>query len=352
VIRTAAAFALSLALFPVSPDPETRGQDRTWTKEQREDAIKRAKVWTPVNVAGMNIKAGPEGPLAFAAGQTVTCDYKNRPKGDGSTPKFHCTLPSGRNLKVRYGKDNGEVYAHVAATRLFWALGYPANAMYPVKVICRGCPADPFENQAPPPAGSEPVVFDPATIDEDVDGETIESRSDEGWAWRDLALVDEKSGGASIAERDALRLLVAFVQHTSNKALNQRIVCLDKPACKDVRMVVNDLGKTFGRSRSQHDDERAAVHLTEWAGTPIWKGANVCVANLHWTWNGSLSDPLVGEAGRKLLADQLNKLSDAQIRDLFVVARFTDRNPAWPVEQWVAAFKAKRTELTSRTCPK
>jgi hypothetical protein len=344
VLRAAAVFGLSLSLFAASPGPETR--------QQRLDAIKRAKVWTPTNVASMNIKAGPQGPLAFAPGQTVTCTYINKPPGKGSTPKFHCALPNGRDLKVRYGKENGEVFAHVAATRLFWALGFPANPMYPVKVVCKGCPADPFANQTLPPAGAPPVVFDPATIDEDVEGDTIESKPDEGWAWKDLNLVDEKAGGASIAERDALRLLVAFVQHTSNKALNQRIVCLDKPDCKQVRMVVNDLGKTFGRSRSQHDDERAAVHLDEWAGTPVWKGANVCVTNLHWTWNGSLSDPLVGEAGRKFLAGLLNQLTDAQIRDLFEVARFADRNPKWPTDQWVAAFKAKRAELTNRTCPK
>lgn len=348
MFRAAGALSLLLLIFPDSPGPASPGPE---TRAQRVAAIKHAKVWKRTDVRAMNIKAGPLGPLAFAPGQTVTCDYVNKPRGKGTTPKFHCALPSGRDLKVRYGKNNGEVYGHVAATRLFWALGFPTNAMYPVKIVCRGCPKDPFEDPTPPASGAAPVMFDPATIDEDFDGETIQTRPDEGWAWRELTMIDEKAGGATVAERDALRLLAAFIQHASSKAMNQRIVCLDKPACTQTFMVVQDMGKTFGRAAAQHDQETAAVSLPGWTEMSMWRTGKPCVARLHWTWTGSLMDPRVSEGGRKLLADLLNQLSDAQIRDLFEVARFADRDPKASIDQWVDAFKKKRAEITQKTCP-
>ena len=316
---------------------------------QRLDAIRHAKVWTATDVKSMNLKTGPAGPQAFAAGATVTCDFVDKPHGKGSTPKFHCKLPSGREIKVRYGKENGEVYAHVAATRLLWALGFPANQMYPVKVVCRGCPADPFTAKAPI-GESAPVTFDPATIDEQAPGTTVETKPDEGWSWKELDLVNEASGGATRAERDALKLLAVFIQHSSNKAINQRIVCVNPPSCSQSLMMIADLGKTFGKANAGNDDTTGAVNFAGWSGESIWKHSSGCVGNLHWTWSGSLSDPAIGEPGRKLLVDRLNQLTDAQIRDLFEVARFTDRDRTATVAQWVEAFKTKRAEITNRQC--
>lgn len=298
----------------------------------------------------MNLKAGPQGPLAFAPGATVNCDYVNKPHGKGSTLNFHRTLPSGCGLKVRYGKSNGEVYAQVAASRLMWALGFPANPMYPVKVVCRGCPADPF-NARGPALVSSIVAFDPATIDEDLPGTAIETRPDQGWRWKELDFIDESAGGSPRTHRDALKLLAVLIQHSSNKAINQRIVCSDPPACTKTVMMMSDLGKTFGEANATNKDAIAAANFMEWSDEPIWKSGSGCVGNLHWTWSGSLSDPVIGEAGRKFLADLLNQLTDAQLRDLFDVARFQDRDPSATIVQWIDAFKRKRAEITNRTCP-
>ena len=41
---------------------------------------------------------------------------------------------------------NGEVYAEVAATRLLWALGFGADRVYPVTVVCKGCPEFPDQD--------------------------------------------------------------------------------------------------------------------------------------------------------------------------------------------------------------
>ena len=48
--------------------------------------------------------------------------------------------------------------------------------------------------------------------------------------------------------------------------------------------------------------------------------------------------------------------SEAKLRDLFEVARFTERpvavaSAAGGVDRWIAAFKHKREEIASVTCP-
>src|SRR3954470_12434128 len=184
---TVACAAVSAALWIVPGQRAAEGVART-TAAVRLNAIRHAHVWTPTNVRVRDLKAGPGGPLAFAPHATVHCTFVPRPHGRGSTRKFDCAVPSGRRLKVRYGNDNGEVYAQVAATRLLWALGFDANRMYPVTVVCRNCPADPFKDQKPDDRAPE-RVFDPATIEVKAAGSTVETKPDEGWSWPELARV-------------------------------------------------------------------------------------------------------------------------------------------------------------------
>ena len=119
-------------------------------------------------------------PGAFPFDAPVTCvyDYPDKPLS-GVSPKFECAIKPGDVVKVKYGEDNGEVFAEVASSRLFWALGFPADRMYPVKVTCRNCPADPFkESKAEWHLGKSPVVsdkvFELATIERDFPGEKVE----------------------------------------------------------------------------------------------------------------------------------------------------------------------------------
>src|SRR5712692_545411 len=80
-------------------------------------AIQRAHLWAATDVASMDIKAGPQGDGAFVPDATVTCDYVEKTMG-GSSPKFTCAITKHDEVKVKYGRDNGEVYAGVATTRL------------------------------------------------------------------------------------------------------------------------------------------------------------------------------------------------------------------------------------------
>ena len=103
----------------------------------------------------------------------------------GNSPKFTCVIPPDDEVKVKFGRDNGEVYAEVAATRLFWALGFPADRMYPVqRVCCQGCPAR--RGCHARRAAHRGVVFDPASIERKFKGRALETSPDSGWAWPEL----------------------------------------------------------------------------------------------------------------------------------------------------------------------
>ena len=101
--------------------------------------MRRARVWEPVPVERMDVRAGPDDPRGFPFLATVSCQYEDKALR-GHSLKFACALPGGDSLKVKVGGSNGEVFAEVAASRLLWALGFGADHMYPVRVVCRGCP--------------------------------------------------------------------------------------------------------------------------------------------------------------------------------------------------------------------
>ncbi len=331
----------------------------------RMDAIRRAQVWIKTNVSAMDIKAGPAEPGAFTREATVSCDWVDK-KMTGRSPKFTCVIPPDDEVKVKYGPDNGEVFAEVATTRLLWALGFGADHMYPVKVVCKSCPA-------------EVTGTDVAVIERKMPGKEIESDIESGWAWRELDLVDPDKGGATRAQRDALKLLAVFLQHTDSKATQQRLLCIDEESKEDTRakdkdkgkdkadttgsckkpfMLMQDVGLTFGHATKMNGTGMESASFKEWSEAPVWKDSGRCVGNMRKSMTGTLKDPEISEEGRKFLADLLMQLTDQQLRDLFEVARFDHRKspgvePAVvnTIAQWVDAFKRKRSEIVDHTCP-
>jgi hypothetical protein len=174
-----------------------------------------------------------------------------------------------------------------------------------------------------------------------------------------LTFVDQANGGAPLAHRDALKLVAAMIQHTDNKAQQQRLLCLDKSRglqpqpdgrCMHPLMMINDLGKTFGRATFTNADVKSAANFEEWSKVPVWKDDTGCVAHLSKSFSGSLKDPEISEDGRKFLAGLLAELTDRQLHDLFEVARFTSRDPRASVDDWVRVFKEKRDAIAARRC--
>jgi hypothetical protein len=342
------------AVYALLP-PALSGQDAQ-DSESRDALIARAQVWIPTDIPSMDLRAGPSGPGAFPPGATVTCEYEDTRLG-GASPKFACRISEDDDeLKVKYAYGrNGEVYGEVIASRLLWALGFGADHMYPVRVICRGCPNDiGFVRDA-----VDGRIVDPASIERKMPGRVLL----DDWHWGELDRVDEEAGGASLAERDALKLLAVLLQHSDSKPDQQRLICVDdvvddQGRCVTPVMMVHDVGITFGRGNALSQQPRGSVNLAEWSELPIWKGTEGCVGNLTASVRGTLRDPVISEEGRQFLADLLTQLSDRQLRDMFEVARVSlrPRNPAdsrsgYPTaDEWVAAFAQKRTQIVERRC--
>jgi hypothetical protein len=332
------------------------------TPQERLEAIRRAAVWSPTDIPSLDLKAGPDANGGFASNEWVNCEYKEKEQQSGQSPKFVCATSPGHEVKVKYGLRNAEVYGEVLSTRLFWALGFPADRMYPVRVRCRGCPKDP---QGPEVRGGV-VEFDPAAIERKLPGRAMETKTDSGWKWSELDDIGPKADPGARAQRDALKLLAAFVQHTDSKAANQRLLCpkgqeVGRTGCRSPVLMVNDLGLTFGHA-GMLNKNKDSVSFANWTEVPVWKDPAQCVARLKGSFTGSLSDPKISEAGRAFLAGLLVQLTDAQLRDLFETARVKRRSsdpsgdpskeaPSASVDRWVKAFKLKRAQIVDQRCP-
>jgi len=361
------------------------------TDAERLDLIRRSHVFTPTDVSSKDLYEGPAGKLPFHVDDEVTCTFVPK-QMNGWTEKFSCRLEDGTVVKVKYNGPSAykEVFGEVLGTRLFWALGFYADRMIPVRVTCRDCPEHPWEyvnnrkrvprdekgriEELPEDAFQGTYHFDLAAIEEPVDAAVIEQQGRQGWDWKLLDTIDEAAGGSTKAEVDALRLLNAFVQNADNKAAQNTLACPQeaivedasgKPGCTKPIMYVDDLGSVFGEG-GMTTGGTGRIDYDGWKAHPVWKDAKACRARLaaiggpfrHTT----LRDPVIGEGGRRLLAAQLAKLSDKQIADLFRAGRVErlgqktregaqGERPV-TIDDWVTLFKAKRREITEHPgCP-
>jgi hypothetical protein len=324
-------------------------------RASRDSILRRAQVWQPIDTAHADLFKGPDDVRGFSFLEPVPCSYVDR-QLPGTSPKFGCRI-DGDEVKVKYGGANAEVFAEIAATRLLWALGFGADRFYPTRVICHGCP----DWLAGIVRENGDLIVNPASIERKFPAPAPKN-VDDGWSWRELDRVSESEGGAPRDHRDALKLLAVFLQHTDSKAEQQRIVCLGQNKksgpCDHPLLILHDVGMTFGKATSSNADTVSGANLRAWSETPIWKSGAACVGNITKSFTGTLENPPISEGGRRFLASLLDQLSDAQLRDLFTVARFEIRprdpaqagSPPATIDEWVSAFKAKRAQIADRHC--
>ncbi len=342
-----------------------------------------------------------EGPLsqefpALRADQQIECRYLPQTNTNGRTPKFHCEIDwNGRKekVKVKYGAENGELYAEVAASRLLWALGFKADGVFPVRsVLCKQCPSqDPFRN---PNGQPKDYFFQFATIERKFPGTKIEQTENQGWGWDEILRGFEPQvlsglSGSQLqrkvqmkTHRDALRLLAVFLQHADNKPEQQRLVCEGNEVAGQCQgstgLVIQDLGATFGGGSFGvfgNITQDSKMNSNEWGKVNVWKNAGQCQAYLSKSFVGSsaLVHPTVSEEGRAFLAKLIQNFTAGsagreRLAQLFRLSRADYRmvvinNPGLqqvtaPLMQtendrWISIFMRKVGELNAQNlrCP-
>ena len=285
VSRIVVILGILTAIGSAFGDPLVAGEP-----DPREPIIARAQVWTRTNPAVMDIRVGPRNQGAFPFRAIIRCDYDAKELG-GRSPKFACRVGDDE-LKIKYGGTNGEVYGEVLATRLLWALGFGADRMYPVNVICRGCPEE---------LGG---------IERSGRGQPLRSRhrraQDAGQGTgsrRQAGLVMGRprpyhSGARRRAARQSrctcgcwpcsFSTPTASLSSSGSSArvrLERRTGRTDKGGkgakdatadCNRPFLMVSDLGLTFGRASATNANSASSVNLAAWRETPVWMEGTQC----------------------------------------------------------------------------
>lgn len=288
----------------------------------------------------------------------IECDFVTD-NLSGTTPKFHCVLPGGEVIKVKYGR-NPEIQAEAAGTALLTRLGYATDTVTIAgRVRCYGCPRYPWAAarlRTWPLAGrllperydGGSSDFEEVAVERKFPAPAIETANAKGWAWWET-----DRSHASRADLDAFRLLAVFLAHWDNKRENQRLVCLDQfpnsahAACERPLLMIQDLGAVFGPYK---------VNLFAWRDAPIWANARDCVATMRTLpFQGSTFEAVpISEAGRRQLLDQLQSLTDADIRGVFIAGAFGEYHSGTDDERdlraWTAAFR-RRIQVISAAGP-
>ena len=355
-------------------EAKKKDEQACFTKAERERAERTAKVYREPDpgydpVLGYNPANGPRSgaPPVDENGlaKPVKCvAAKDESPGRGTTPKFHCSVPgvTDENGKpVRYKvkphfkgqtpeKRNGEVYGEFLSSRFSNAMGFFADDEWVADVTCQDCE----QSLTKPFQGAPWSPFQPAAGIELPLGQGIDADCNhKSYGALAESLKKLAENGAPRAEIDAFKLWLAFIDHGDTKADNQSFVCLKSEKNGDTRVCepgeavyyVSDMGSTFGYSSASESKAR----LDNWRKKdPIKVSGDHCTANAK-----SVGDTRISEAGRKLLADNLQRLLDAEqqnhtITRVFEASRNAERDR--PAAEWAAEFVRKARMIIDARC--
>jgi hypothetical protein len=369
----AASIALVSAFFAFSFETFAQ-QPICFTAQERERVERTAKVYRTPDpgydpVVGYNPANGPRknSPPVNPDGtaKPINCvARKDETPGAGTTPKFHCAVPGNTDANgelVRYkvkphfkgqspDKRNGEIYGEFLSSRFSKALGFFADDEWVADVNCPDCEKSltrsfqgasfsPFQ----PAAGIELSLG--RGVDVDCNGKDAGSLAG--------SLQKLLENGAPRAEIDALKLWLAFIDHGDTKTDNHKYACLKSSQNGNTRtcepgaavFYVSDMGSTFGFSSSSEKKAR----LDSWRSKdPIKVSGGSCSANAK-----SVGDLKISEAGRQLLATNLQRLLEAEQRNktitkVFAASRNAERDR--PASEWAAEFVRKANTIINAKC--
>lgn len=286
---------------------------------------------------------------------------KDGSPGAGTTPKFHCSVQGvtddDGNL-IRYkikphfkgqqpDRRNGEIYGEFLSSRFSKALGFFADDEWVADVNCPDCEKSLTRGfQGASFSGSQPAAGIELPLGKGIDVNC--NNKDSGSLAESLQKLQPR------AEVDAFKLWLAFIDHGDTKTDNHKFACL-KPirssdgtrTCPEGEAVfyVGDMGSTFGFSSSSEKKARLDVWRRK---DPIQVSGGRCTTTAK-----SVGDTNISEAGRKLLADNLQRLLDAEksnktITRVFAASRNAERDQ--PPAEWAAEFERKARMIIDARC--
>jgi hypothetical protein len=354
--------------------PRVAAQQACFSSQERARAEQAAKVYRAPDprydpVLGYNRTNGPRrgAPPVDENGRAkvINCvANKDDSPGAGTTPKFHCSVPGNTDAEgnlVRYkikphfkgqspDKRNGEIYGEFLSSRFSRALGFFADDEWIADVNCPDCEKSltksfqgasfsPFQ----PAAGVELSLA--RGIDVNCNNKDSGSLAE--------TLTNLLQNGAPRAEIDAFKLWLAFIDHGDTKTDNHKFACLNSKRDGNTRTCepgsavyyVSDMGSTFGFSSASEKKAR----LDTWRNKkPIEVKDGACLTTAK-----SVGDPRISESGRKLLADNLQRLLNAEqqnktITRVFEASRNAERDR--PAAEWAAEFVRKARMIIEARC--
>jgi hypothetical protein len=374
-----AALAL-VGCASAGPAPNATGPTtlQSLPPDVRLEYMREAVVWSLIDTAALDLRAGPEGGR-WPPGTLLDCEFVlPDEKPSGYTPKFLCRTDEGETYKIKYGRENREVYGEVIGSRLLWALGFRSDRIDPVTVRCRSCPEDPWDfmksrNRGEAPPSDEVREFAPAII-ETYHGTLVESESEQGVDWDELLAEtsrDPARARQQTIHRQALTLLMGFLQHADSKPSQQTLSCAPgglvrdasgAETCRAPEIYVGDIGAILGDGWKYTRLSTTKVDYALWKATPVWRDAKACVVAVNGRPNASLGDLAISEPARRFLAERLLLLSQEQLRALFGVAKVEllgetlqaspgEAERAVDADDWATLFSEKAAAITDHHCP-
>jgi len=352
-----------------------KNEKACFTKETRLAAERSARVYRAPDpgydpVLGYDPSTGPRQGAPpvdeTGRGKPINCMATDKPmKVGGTLPKFYCSVPGNVDKKgeaVRYkvkphfkgqsrDKRDGEVYGEFLSSRFSQALGFFADDEWVADVTCPDCQ----KSLTKPFQGASFTPFQPAVGIELPIGDGIDvGCSGDDTAGLSKSLEKLLLSGSPIAEIDAFKLWLAFIDHGDTKSQNQKFACLSSHKNADgtrtcdpgqAIFYVSDMGSTFGSSTAS--EKKATLAL--WKGKdPIKMSAGRCTTTAK-----GVGDTQISEQGRGLLAAGLQRLLDAEAQNglitrVFKASRNDERDQ--PAEAWTAEFIRKAKTIINARC--
>jgi hypothetical protein len=245
------------------------------------------------------------------------------------------------HFKVKYlkppypGHDPrfNEVFTTVAASRIMWLLGFPADHVYSAaSASCIGCGDDPFGKKLADNTASlkdAPVIFKVVSAERELPWDEINPEDDETWSWTDAAKFysDGEWTHQQKVEYDAYRLALGLIHYHNALPQQNRLDCAEweqqtsghPKICKKPIIYVHDLGSTFGKKRSALDlfGTNPRGSFSAWEPQTVFVDSGSCVLRAP-----LLGDKQVLKEAQDIMIHRLTRLDHDTVKAIFRIARF------------------------------